>query len=75
MNKEDQILRIACLIDKHISQKMIVTLFKKCPQIAYDDKNTENYMHVDYKYQGGKKVFSRQLMQERLEKEQKLLEE
>ena len=54
---------------------MIKTLLKKIPQIKWDENNPINYMDVDQKYQGGRKVFSRKLMQERLEKELMLMNE
>ena len=62
-------------MDKLISQKMIKTLLKKIPQIKWDESNPINYMDVDCKYQGGRKVFSRKLMQERLERELMLMNE
>ena len=62
MNMEDQIYRIACLLDKLISQKMIHTIFKKL-RINFDNSNPTNYMPQDFMYQRGVRVFSRELME------------
>ena len=74
VNREDQIYRIACLLDKHTSQKMIHTLFKKL-RIKFDDTNSNNYMPQDFRYQRGRRVFCRELMEQRLERERHAAED
>ena len=65
VNMKEQLYKIATLLDKYMTPKMLQKLFISCPFIKFDNMNPLYYMHYDEHYVNGKKIKNYALIAEK----------
>ena len=65
VNMKDELSKIATLLDKYMTTKLLHKLLKSCPFIEFDSFNPLYYMHHDEHYINGKKRKNYKLIADR----------